>query len=169
LPPWKPCWSYSENIAASVDPAGRSSAVTSRPEEINAGGALLALHDAYRAAATPPEHTAASEHYIAAACKATTINDIPSTVAVAASTPGPVTCVTITWADGAVTTVYPPTIPARPADMTPAAAAHRDACRRGGALALRPRNLDPDQCLVLLREKGETVRWQPVSPTLMPT
>jgi integrase/recombinase XerC len=40
-------------------------------------------------------------------------------------------------------------------------------CRRGGALALRPADLDPDQCLVLLREKGETVRWQPVSPTLM--
>src|SRR5580704_10319709 len=37
------------------------------------------------------------------------------------------------------------------------------ACRRGGALALKPRDLDPDQCLVLLREKGETVRWQPVS------
>ncbi len=41
------------------------------------------------------------------------------------------------------------------------------ACRRGGALALRPADLDVDQCLVLLREKGETVRWQPVSPTLM--
>jgi site-specific recombinase XerD len=41
------------------------------------------------------------------------------------------------------------------------------ACRRGGALALRPADLDPDQCLVLLREKGETVRWQPVSSTLM--
>src|SRR6266511_827073 len=41
------------------------------------------------------------------------------------------------------------------------------ACRRGGALALRPADLDPDQCLVLLREKGGTVRWQPVSPTLM--
>ena len=41
------------------------------------------------------------------------------------------------------------------------------ACRRGGALALRPRDLDSDQCLILLREKGETVRWQPVSPTLM--
>ena len=38
------------------------------------------------------------------------------------------------------------------------------ACRRGGALALRLTDLDPDQCLVLLREKGETVRWQPVSP-----
>ena len=41
------------------------------------------------------------------------------------------------------------------------------ACRRGGALALRPRDLDREQCLVLLREKGETFRWQPVSPTLM--
>ena len=41
------------------------------------------------------------------------------------------------------------------------------ACRRGGALALRPQDLDRDQCLVRLREKGETVRWQPVSPTLM--
>ncbi|MEU6643085.1 site-specific integrase [Saccharomonospora sp. NPDC046836] len=41
------------------------------------------------------------------------------------------------------------------------------AARRGGALALRPRDLDEHQCLVLLREKGETVRWQPVSPTLM--
>ena len=40
------------------------------------------------------------------------------------------------------------------------------ACRRGGALALRPRDLDPDQCLILLREKGGTVRWQPVSPGL---
>jgi hypothetical protein len=32
---------------------------------------------------------------------------------------------------------------------------------------LRPQDLDRDQCLVRLREKGETVRWQPVSPTLM--
>ncbi|MGI8312992.1 tyrosine-type recombinase/integrase [Saccharopolyspora hattusasensis] len=41
------------------------------------------------------------------------------------------------------------------------------ACRRGGALALRPQDLDPTQCLIFLREKGESVRWQPVSPTLM--
>ncbi len=41
------------------------------------------------------------------------------------------------------------------------------ACRRGGALALTPADLDPDQCLVLLNEKGGTQRWQPVSPTLM--
>lgn len=39
------------------------------------------------------------------------------------------------------------------------------ACRRGGALT--PVDLDPDQCLIRLKEKGETVRWQPVSPTLM--
>jgi integrase len=40
------------------------------------------------------------------------------------------------------------------------------ACRRGGALALRPRDLDTDQCLIFLREKGGACRWQPVSPTL---
>lgn len=41
------------------------------------------------------------------------------------------------------------------------------ACRRGGALALRTiDDLDTDQCLVRLREKGGTERWQPVSPTL---
>lgn len=33
------------------------------------------------------------------------------------------------------------------------------ACRRGGALALRPVDLDTAQCLILLREKGDTVRW----------
>ncbi|MFG1926863.1 tyrosine-type recombinase/integrase [Cryptosporangium sp. NPDC048952] len=41
------------------------------------------------------------------------------------------------------------------------------ACRRGGALALRPCDLDAEQCLILLREKGGTSRLQPVSPTLM--
>lgn len=41
------------------------------------------------------------------------------------------------------------------------------ACRRAGALALRPQDLDPSHCLIFLREKGGTVRWQPVSPTLM--
>ena len=41
------------------------------------------------------------------------------------------------------------------------------ACRRGGALALAPEDLDPEHCLIQLHEKGETVRWQPVSPTLM--
>jgi integrase/recombinase XerC len=41
------------------------------------------------------------------------------------------------------------------------------ACRRDGALALCPQDLDPVQCLIFLREKGDAVRWQPVSPTLM--
>jgi len=41
------------------------------------------------------------------------------------------------------------------------------ACRRGGALNLRRLDLDERQCLVRLREKGGTQRWQPVSPTLM--
>ncbi|MGY3520846.1 tyrosine-type recombinase/integrase [Micromonospora sp. PTRAS2] len=40
------------------------------------------------------------------------------------------------------------------------------ACRRGGALALHRTDLDTDQCLLQLHEKGGTVRWQPVSPTL---
>ena len=41
------------------------------------------------------------------------------------------------------------------------------ACRRGGALGLMPDDLDAEQCLIRLQEKGGTVRWQPVSPTLM--
>ncbi|QLY28812.1 tyrosine-type recombinase/integrase [Nocardia huaxiensis] len=41
------------------------------------------------------------------------------------------------------------------------------ACRLGGALALRIQDLDPVQSVILLREKGQTERWQPVTPTLM--
>ncbi|NUS42709.1 MAG: tyrosine-type recombinase/integrase [Mycobacteriaceae bacterium] len=41
------------------------------------------------------------------------------------------------------------------------------ACRRGGALGLRPDDLDEESCLIFLREKGKKTRWQPVSPTLM--
>ncbi|MEV0561456.1 site-specific integrase [Dactylosporangium sp. NPDC050588] len=37
------------------------------------------------------------------------------------------------------------------------------ACRRGGALRLRLQDLDAERGLLLLREKGGTVRWQPVS------
>ncbi|WP_173141966.1 tyrosine-type recombinase/integrase [Kibdelosporangium persicum] len=40
------------------------------------------------------------------------------------------------------------------------------AARRGGALALRLMDLDVEHCLVLLREKGGTIRWQPISPPL---
>uniref|UniRef100_UPI000AB0313B tyrosine-type recombinase/integrase n=2 Tax=Nocardia amikacinitolerans TaxID=756689 RepID=UPI000AB0313B len=41
------------------------------------------------------------------------------------------------------------------------------ACRRGGALRLRVADLNIEHCLVRLREKGGTLRWQPISPTLM--
>ena len=43
------------------------------------------------------------------------------------------------------------------------------ACSTAAAARWRcvPSDLDPDQCLIRLRETGETVRWQPVSPTLM--
>ena len=41
------------------------------------------------------------------------------------------------------------------------------AARTGGALALRVRDLNPDQSLVRLHEKNSMQRWQPVSPTLM--
>ncbi|WP_280372764.1 tyrosine-type recombinase/integrase [Nocardia abscessus] len=41
------------------------------------------------------------------------------------------------------------------------------ACRRIGALNLRPGDLDPHHCLILLREKNNTDRHQPVTPTLM--
>jgi len=40
------------------------------------------------------------------------------------------------------------------------------ACRRGGALGLRLCDLDVMYCRIQLREKGGTLRWQPVSPTL---
>jgi hypothetical protein len=57
---------------------------------LHATGELLALHDAYRAAAVPAN---------------------PASV--------PVAAVTITWTDGTVITAYPPETPARPADATP--------------------------------------------------
>ncbi|GAA2339156.1 site-specific integrase [Dactylosporangium salmoneum] len=40
------------------------------------------------------------------------------------------------------------------------------ACRRGGALGLRLQDLDADRGLLLLREKGGTTRWQPISRDL---
>lgn len=39
-------------------------------------------------------------------------------------------------------------------------------CRRGGALALRLRDVDKRYSRVLLREKFGSKRWQPISPTL---
>ncbi|WP_260729022.1 site-specific integrase [Dactylosporangium roseum] len=40
------------------------------------------------------------------------------------------------------------------------------ACRRAGALGLRLQDLDADRGLLLLREKGGTVRWLPISLNL---
>jgi integrase len=40
------------------------------------------------------------------------------------------------------------------------------ACRRSGALTICLADLDTDRCLVRLREKGNTQRWQPISPPL---
>jgi DNA-binding transcriptional MocR family regulator len=80
---------------------------------VDAGGELLALHDSYRAATVQADPNTAAE-----TSETQTAADILPTVAVAAS--APVTSVTITWADGAVTTVYPPETPARSADVTPA-------------------------------------------------
>ncbi|WP_327010645.1 tyrosine-type recombinase/integrase [Dactylosporangium sp. NBC_01737] len=37
------------------------------------------------------------------------------------------------------------------------------ACRRAGALGLRLQDLDADRGLLQLREKGGTIRWQPIS------
>jgi DNA-binding transcriptional regulator YhcF (GntR family) len=80
---------------------------------VGAGGELLVLHDAYRAAAVPADSPTASGDTRAGAAA-----DILPAVAVAASVP--VAAVTITWADGTVTTVHPPEAPARPANATPA-------------------------------------------------
>ena len=80
---------------------------------VGAGGELLVLHDAYRAAAVPADSATASGDTEAGATA-----DILPAVAVAASVP--VAAVTITWADGTVTTVHPPEAPARSASATPA-------------------------------------------------
>jgi hypothetical protein len=79
---------------------------------LRAGGELLALHDAYRAAAVPADPPTAHED-----TDSGVNTDMPPIVAVEAS--ASVASVTITWADGTVTTVYPPKTPARPTDVTP--------------------------------------------------
>jgi hypothetical protein len=85
---------------------------------VDAGGELLALHDSYRAATVQADPATAAETSGTETSETQTAADILPTVAVAAS--APVTSVTITWADGGVTTVYPPETPARSADATPA-------------------------------------------------
>ena len=82
-------------------------------KRLSADGELLALHDAYRAAAAPADcATAAAE--VAEDKPAVSISP---TAAIAIS--GPVAFVTITWANGAVTTAYPPETPARSPEATP--------------------------------------------------
>jgi DNA-binding transcriptional regulator YhcF (GntR family) len=78
---------------------------------LSACGELLALHDAYRAVTASAGPDTAGETTAAPPAAG-----VLPTVAVAAS--GPVACVTITWADGAVSTVYPPDTPARSASAT---------------------------------------------------
>lgn len=43
---------------------------------------------------------------------------------------------------------------------------HTETACRGGALGIQLHNLDTDRCLIQLREKGNTVRWQPITPAL---
>jgi DNA-binding XRE family transcriptional regulator len=81
-------------------------------KELSAGGELLALHDAYRTAAILADSATAPGDTGGDAA----VDTLPAT-AVAAFVP--VAAVTITWADGTVTTVYPPETPARPAGATP--------------------------------------------------
>lgn len=80
---------------------------------LNAVGELLALHDAYRAAAVPAGLAIEAEETETEA----TADTLP---AVAVTVSGPVATVAITWADGSVTTVYPPESPVRPAGNVPA-------------------------------------------------
>jgi DNA-binding transcriptional regulator YhcF (GntR family) len=108
---------------------------------LSADGELLALHDAYRAASTPADSAAVTE--VADADPAVSLAP-----AAAMAIGGPVTCVTITWADGTVTTVYPPETPARPADATP------DSRPRG--LPRRCANLAGRSSLLV---RGDKSRW----------
>lgn len=106
---------------------------------LSADGELLALHDAYRAATVPTDPATAAmgtETQTAEDMATGATADVSPNVAVATS--GPVACVTITWTDGAVTTVYPPETPARPADATPASwprglPGHPDSSRNPGS------------------------------------
>jgi DNA-binding transcriptional regulator YhcF (GntR family) len=86
-------------------------------KQLCAGGKLLALHDAYLAAAVPPDPDTSEETPDAAGqAEERTAEDITPAPAVAVA--GPVICVMLKWADGTVTTVYPPETPARPANAT---------------------------------------------------
>jgi DNA-binding transcriptional regulator YhcF (GntR family) len=87
---------------------------------LGADGEILALHDAYRAASAAARafvvEDAVSDGADDRAEMEMTADD-QRTIAVAASRS--TTSVTVTWADGAVTTVYPPKTPAWSAGATP--------------------------------------------------
>jgi DNA-binding transcriptional regulator YhcF (GntR family) len=68
-----------------------------------AGGKLLLLYDAYRASTVPADPVTTAH---IAPEQTETQPGIPSPAAPVASEP--LACVTLTWADGTVTTVYPP-------------------------------------------------------------
>jgi len=86
--------------------------------QLCADGKLLVLHDAYLAAVIPADPDTSEEAPdVAGQAEERTAEEIAPASAVAVG--GPVICVMIKWADGAVTTVYPPETPARPANATP--------------------------------------------------
>jgi DNA-binding XRE family transcriptional regulator len=73
---------------------------------LNAAGELIALHDVYRAStATPPARANPDD---ATADPAVVLAHSAVEAETVAMPSGPVACITITWEDGAVTTVYPP-------------------------------------------------------------
>jgi DNA-binding transcriptional regulator YhcF (GntR family) len=74
---------------------------------LNADGELLRLHDAYRAAEVPPQKPIEAKGTLA---RTEPIIELPATVTAAVGASSRVKCITITWIDGAVTTVYPPAI-----------------------------------------------------------
>lgn len=88
---------------------------------VGAGGELLALHDAYRAAAVSVEPTVAGESATEdpVGMPETIVGtaDADHTETIALAVPERVRCVTITWADGSVTPVCPPTVTV-PAEVT---------------------------------------------------
>jgi DNA-binding XRE family transcriptional regulator len=69
---------------------------------LTANGALVRLHDAYRTAEA--SETGAKDHQ-------PEIDTTESQAVVTVDAPSLVNCITITWANGVVTTVYPPSPP----------------------------------------------------------
>jgi DNA-binding transcriptional regulator YhcF (GntR family) len=76
---------------------------------LDADGELLRLHDACRAAEVSSEEPTEAEETMPQTDGAPAETACPESPAVVTvDVPGPVSCITITWSDGAVTTVRPP-------------------------------------------------------------